>query len=269
MPRVKHLLLWIPGTFLCCFGLFSVFNTLESGVIEGALWRGDVITYRDLTSRPDEVGMAAASWNRVEGVPEFIEVDDGPSDVLIEEYSIAEMEDICPMECYGRVAFIGRVPGLQQKIMMRETVFDGLSLNYANTVSHELGHVIGLQHTSAHCAIMSNSESQCAMLYTKAKSGYLSMCGPLPEDVARIPGASGWGGWCPSSRIPWEGATDSSKVSELTPDRRTRTVAGQTLDKVRWGDLPDWGVPPPDPDLLDRHVVRLHETPDGEIPHGG
>jgi Matrixin len=174
-------------------------------------WRSDIITYqlpKDFALRKEFL-LAASRWNTSGAGPQFVEAQ-GKADLVVELMPGEQTQMRCPkVNCWAYSTAGYR--GVQQSHMV---ISDELALYRGPQTSrqsmfvieHELGHVLGLEHSQRTCSVMQPALSTQGCPAYEVQHGRLAYCGPSAEDlkaVARIYNRQyrNTGIWC---RADWD-----------------------------------------------------------------
>ena len=153
----------------------------RSGLAVGGTWPGGVLRIRN--EAPDQewaLQQAVAAWNRSGANVRLVAASRGDADVTIVHAS-------APVCGHGQ-ATLGYAPDARIEIFPRDDRLDACdAYSAAQVLTHELGHVLGLEHDDARCSLMNSKGSYRGGSRCELTPPWTWHCRLLePTDVQRV-----------------------------------------------------------------------------------
>lgn len=172
--------------------------------VQGKAWPGGQILYYN--AAPDQawaVQQAVDAWNASGAAIRFVPAAEASAQVVIREF--ARSDCTSTGESVGGEAALGYVPHSEVFVTRLDPATAKCNqFSAAQTLAHELGHVLGLGHETKACAAMNRSGSLRGPSRCRQAPVGVWNCGLLePDDVAGVVAMYGGsvqmraGRWCP------------------------------------------------------------------------
>ena len=191
LPYKRGARAWLPLAVACVLATLglagSVPERAEAYRLGGQTWPKRVITYRvTVPSFRQPVNAALAQWNASGVRLRFREVRSGKADVIVKTLRVPRLPpgvialNPCGLGGAAGRGSLGYSRSFQANVWLDRNCSPQTLVLVA---AHEFGHVMGLNHTSARCAVMTASNGGCADERRKLPWEYT--CQVLrPDDVA-------------------------------------------------------------------------------------